>query len=74
MTTGVLSGHDYEEFSFINYAGKNIMIQTSVLPISLTPQDKRMCASPKLPPLEDAQSTPITPTISFKSLFANTTA
>lgn len=34
MTTTVFFGHDYEKFSFINYAGKNIRIQTSVLLVS----------------------------------------
>lgn len=34
MTTTVFFGHDYEKFSCINYAGKNIRIQTSVLLMS----------------------------------------
>lgn len=73
MTTRVFFGHDYEEFSFINYAGKNTMIQTSVLLISVAPHYKRICAS-QTPLMENAHSTPITPTISFKRVFTNTTA
>lgn len=74
MTTRILFGHDYEAFSFINYAGKNITIQTSVLLISFAPQYKRNCASLKLLSCQNAHSTPITPTTSFRSVFTNITA
>lgn len=48
MTTRVIFGHDYKEFSFISYARKNITIQTSVLLVSFTPQYKWIYASLKL--------------------------
>lgn len=50
--------------SFINYAGKNIRIQTSVLLISVVPQYKGICAS-QTSLMENAHSTPIIPTISY---------
>lgn len=71
MTTRIVSGHDYEEFSFISCAGKNIMIQTSVLLISFTPQHKWIRASHKPLSCQNAHSTPITPTICFRSVFTN---
>lgn len=66
MTTRIFFGHDYEEFSFINYAGKNIMIQTSVLLISFTPQYKWIFASLKRLSCQNAHSTPVTPTYLFQ--------
>lgn len=48
MTTRIFFGHNYKEFSFINYAGKNIKIQTSVLLISFALQYKRIRVSLKL--------------------------